>query len=300
MLTPLRYRLERLQHRQGELLRSADFRDQQTVEAELRWWHNRSLHNTYGIACGLAATQNGTQVMIAPGLAYDCFGRELLLPQPTELTLPAQPATVKLLMRYRETSTASCAPPVASCRCSDGANLPEGVDFRWVDAARTFDPRDGVLLPRSGVDVSGFTLPREPVQPRARALSRPRIATGSTSPGSGGWESWMDPRNPAAALGFQITIDTSAAGFTRPPCYFASLEGPRWVVVVKRSGTSAPSQVLLSDHVANATATGFMFRVFVRDSGPEEQKLAVFQAFACESRLSVHWLGIQDDGRQGS
>jgi hypothetical protein len=298
MLTPLRHRLERLRHRQGELLRSRDFRDQQTIEAELRWWHNRALHNAYGIACGLVVTQAGTQVTVAPGLAYDCFGRELLLSHPVELTLPPAPPAVKLLIRYRETSNASCSgPPVGSCGCSASAGVPEHLELRWVDATRRFDPREGVPLPRISVHANGRVLAADPVEMRARPLARPRIATGSTTPGSSGWELWERLDDPATTLGFQITIDTSVAGFTRVPCYFASLEGPRWRVLADGSD---PSLLLISDHIVHDSPTGFTFRVFAGleqpdNRQPNAQRLPAFQAFAREHRLSVHWLGIQDD-----
>ena len=40
--------LQRLRYWQGQKLLSRDFRDQVSYESELRWWHNRALHNAYG------------------------------------------------------------------------------------------------------------------------------------------------------------------------------------------------------------------------------------------------------------
>src|SRR5262249_23851380 len=54
--TPEQRDLERLRYWQGQMLRSRDFRDQAAQQAELRWWHNRALHNAYGVVAGLGVT----------------------------------------------------------------------------------------------------------------------------------------------------------------------------------------------------------------------------------------------------
>src|SRR3954471_19723641 len=85
--------LQRQIYRQGQLLRSADLSDGLADGAQLRWWHNRALHTAFGVAAGLVATINGagTRVRIGPGLAYDAFGRELLLWEPATLAIPQLP-----------------------------------------------------------------------------------------------------------------------------------------------------------------------------------------------------------------
>src|ERR1035438_9079967 len=85
--------LERLQYWQGQMLRSRDFRDDGAIEAQRRWWHNRAVHAAFGVNYGLQVTgdaSTGTLVLTVPcGLAYDCFGRELILKK--DATAPALP-----------------------------------------------------------------------------------------------------------------------------------------------------------------------------------------------------------------
>ena len=42
-------KLERVRYWQGQMLRSRDFNDMHAVEEQRRWWHNRALHNAYGV-----------------------------------------------------------------------------------------------------------------------------------------------------------------------------------------------------------------------------------------------------------
>src|SRR5439155_6053236 len=41
--------LERVRYWQGQMLRSRDFNDIHATEEQRRWWHNRALHDAYGI-----------------------------------------------------------------------------------------------------------------------------------------------------------------------------------------------------------------------------------------------------------
>ena len=74
----------------GQLLRARDLRDDFQTEPQLRWWHTVGFHNTWGIAEGLTvSTLGGEQGLhVAPGLAFDCYGRELLLTEPELVRLP--------------------------------------------------------------------------------------------------------------------------------------------------------------------------------------------------------------------
>src|SRR5215213_264257 len=83
--------MQRLRFWQGQRLLSRDFRDQTTYEAQLRSWHNRALHNAFGVSYGYAVTLNNGRIQIDCGVAYDCFGRELILQSPREISLPPAP-----------------------------------------------------------------------------------------------------------------------------------------------------------------------------------------------------------------
>src|SRR5262245_25900013 len=86
---------ERFIYRQGQILASRDFRDQQRMEESLRWMHNTALHNAWGVALGYEFTlsgvgpntwDSGETLTAHPGIAYDYFGRELILAQPVAFT----------------------------------------------------------------------------------------------------------------------------------------------------------------------------------------------------------------------
>src|SRR5579875_1933585 len=105
--------LERVRYWQGQLLRSRDFRVQMNTDSQLRAWHNRALHSAYGIALGyeitpLPDTGPLTGIRIEPGVAYDCFGRAIILVAEQVVLIPAAPSdgsgSMTLLLRYKEAS----------------------------------------------------------------------------------------------------------------------------------------------------------------------------------------------------
>src|SRR4030095_3370535 len=117
MSIPKQVELERLRYWHGQRLRSRDFRDQTAIEAQLRWWHNRALHNTFGVSLGLRvspvpASGSLTAVRVTCGLAYDCFGRELILQDTREIPVPTPPPRqgnlqvppMTLLLRYKDSA----------------------------------------------------------------------------------------------------------------------------------------------------------------------------------------------------
>ena len=200
--------LEQLQYWQGQALRSRDFNDEPDYAEQLRWWHNRASHGAFGVGFGLEMDQDGT---LHCGLAYDCFGRELVVAQNRVLKPVASGATQYLALTW----------------------AAAGAQPAWIPPDRA-SVTAGVLLARAdsgGVIDTAF----HPLQ--SRALARPRILGGSTPPGNTPWEKIMRPDTLASrvrtriqrgrinddAIGLQVRIDTSAAGFMRKPLYFVSL-----------------------------------------------------------------------------
>ncbi len=292
--------LQRLRYWQGQKLLSRDFRDQVSYESELRWWHSRALHNAYGVSYGFQVTLDDTHVEINCGVAYDCYGREVILqtpktmavPEPDEdferVTLVASIAAADQHITGREVlmGTVDCSSNTLTpliqwkqsrcCQLVDGVplaeisyepsapldSLPSNVRFPpSPDQKIYYDEEKKLLIAIDGLtaeeaaelkklsDDAAFNAAidtlvaageRTPVlnahfvQRRARALSRPRIGSGATVAGDTAWELWteiiLDPAgNKAPAdLGVQVTVDTSGAGFTETPCYFAWLQGTLW------------------------------------------------------------------------
>jgi hypothetical protein len=299
------FEMQRLKFWQGQKLLSRDFRDQTSYEAQLRWWHNRALHNAYGVSYGFAVTLDDTRVRIDCGVAYDCYGRELILQTPRELTIPAPDdkfasvtlvasfdagdrsiSSKELLIGAGGCSSKGVAPaiqwqPSDTFRFTEGValaeisyepsahldSLPTGVRIP-AEISRTvfYDGERKLLIAIGGLstkpendqvaklkalskDAAAYVAAidklaaadeRSPVLDarftvrRARGFTRPRIGSGQTVPGDTAWELWTETiinANGAkveADLGVQVTIDTSGAGFTEVPCYFAWVEGTLW------------------------------------------------------------------------
>lgn len=318
-------RLERVRYWQGQMLRSADFRDQNADTAQHRWWHNRAIHNAYGVYQGLQASAISpsgtlTGISVAPGLAYDCFGRELILESTQIVSLPKNisqpPLTIVLLMSY---TAGGCRPHANDeiCWTSMAAESTGTAAFSWVLLSQV-KVSDGVPLAQVEYDQNEVPQQLPFVPPGARPISRPAIATGTTLPETTIWAPWI------IDLGFQVTgarfsnpiigaqtrIDTSEAGFTRTPCYFAWLGGPVF---------DPNTAVLLPDmftSVDQESASGFTFRLWIPPQ-PQEivaQELinapiasgsgislitgplldfSTFASFARQQKLYIQWLACQ-------
>lgn len=89
----------------GKLVTAEDFELEQRYHIEKRWLLNRMLQRT-GIVSGLGvvADEQGT-VTVAPGFALDPHGREILVSEPQELTIPACGEPVSVCLLYAEVET---------------------------------------------------------------------------------------------------------------------------------------------------------------------------------------------------
>jgi hypothetical protein len=65
----------------GRLLTASDLAAEQAQARERQWLHNRALHGD-GIAAGLEVTVEWNTVHVAPGVAIDVLGREIVLTAP--------------------------------------------------------------------------------------------------------------------------------------------------------------------------------------------------------------------------
>jgi hypothetical protein len=298
---------ERFIYRQGQSLASRDFRDQGRMEAARRWMHNSALHNTWGIALGFEVSlpgnapnnkwDRGAELRVDPGIAYDCFGREMILAEPAVLTraefeddsgnLPDGLAgeVFLLVLRYQE-----CHKQVTTDICSGSVHsfrLPPPL-LLWKQRREV---QYGIEVPILGVS---FSKSNQTVEASIRQISierirpqaRPRMASGETVKGQTAWRAWeIQPlvfsSPPSGQIGLEVEIDTSSAGFQQQPCYFAWLNGPLQIAIDK-------SQVLIEPFVslANEELDSFVFRVFLL-SPIEPVRANILKWTVC-------WLGIEE------
>jgi hypothetical protein len=263
----------RLRHHHGETLAGRDFAAQAGQDDQLRWWHNRALHRAYGIVSGLGISVADGVATVEPGLAYDCHGRELILDRPRRVPVPLGETTPELVL----------------------GRHGDGVALCWV--------RPGSAAPAGGVPLG--VAENDP--PLVRPFARPLIGRGATIPGATAWEPWVESEGRRELhLGMQVEVDTSAAGFTAPPCYFAQITGSTW-------DARLPFLLLVPfEHIARHRRDGFTFRLlmpwlYLAEAFTTAPRLAIAVARRPDFRealrglaqitdLAVTWTGIQQRG----
>ena len=296
--------LERLRYQQGQQLRSGDRRDQVAIEAQLRAWHNRAMHNAFGIAEGFEVEFQAQSIVVKPGLAYDARGRELILQRPRTINFPRTSATETtnwlLLARLKETAEYAVRNQFSSvCFGRKDNRWLESPEFLWKQAHQ-WRPELGVPIARITVTAGAVTADPAFVPFRVRGLARGLIFAGESHPGNTTWEPWTNELVGARmTLGFQTKIDTSQAGFTQVPCYFASLQ------LAALKPLQPPAFVVPVHHVTGEAVNGFTFRIFfpglVMPGATDTEVFAInreFARFNARSRYYVSWIGIQNRPRR--
>ena len=283
------------------MLRSRDFRDQQAMDAQLRAWHNRALHNAYGIAKGIPDELEARQsidgsVLVKSGMAYDGFGRELLLPAEQSVQFEETKEQTILTLRYVASGSGAEIEPMAHGCFNKHPSMPgRNAELVWIPA-KDFSFRDGVALARTKGGDRSRELDETFVPRHARPLARPRIVTGATIPGATTWEVWDPSSLTSDASGVQVRIDTSRAGFTRPPLYFASLQGTLFIPGGVKDKTIIAFHL---DHIDEVTIKGFVFRfiIVLLHLTPDGRPRAVGEVrkFLEQQQAYIEWLAIEWD-----
>lgn len=312
--------LERVRYWQGQMLRSRDFNNIHAVEEQRRWWHNRAMHNAYGVyqdtprPFQVAFYGDQIAVTVTPGLAYDSFGRELILQAQQTIPLPAvmqDKDEFLLLIRYRMPQPNECMDNISgACYTDDAPPQPGFAEFIWRRPGQCCFT-DGVPLITLVVDSSAadkHVLKPLAQSPSVRPLARPQLGSGSTVPGNTPWELWTSGEEferEQEVYGVQTRIDTSAAGFTESPCYFAWLQGDLF------SPQTGQLAVAMFTSIAEESLNSFVFRI----AFPQPQIIPVvellvhtaaanfpppghvsareFGLFAHRQNLYVNWVGCQ-------
>lgn len=264
--------LQRIAHTEGDLLRAHDLNAGLASEDELRWWHNRAFHEPYGIALGLSvkaqAPGDTADVTVEPGLAYDTYGRELLLSDTAAVDFPpglAENQVVDLVLAWPAGAQGTSCESRGDDPCGPAAAALVELRWRTRRPGRLIEPILARFVHRLGKTERDASF--RPV--RSRALRRAKLARGETSRTATVWERWTvemtDPRGVRGEVvaGVQTRIDTRLAGFAEDPTgvapsYFA---GAHWNKP-EGGGTST-----FFGHVVDASPTGFTYRLLLRGIG---------------------------------
>ncbi len=125
MIATLRY-LKRNRFFSGKLLTAEDLELEQEYFRERLKRHNRYLHG-FGVVFGLEVSKSGGDVVISPGLAIDCQGNEIVVPEPLKLSLPSPGggSTLFLSVSYVEKETDPLPNPVPNCSEMENSRIEE-------------------------------------------------------------------------------------------------------------------------------------------------------------------------------
>ena len=103
--------LERARFFAGKLLTAADLEQEQDYLLARFRRHNRFLHG-WGVVAGLAVSTNGnTSITVESGLAIDCAGNELVLPEPAHVQLAGLSGKQFVTIAYCELPVAAQPTP---------------------------------------------------------------------------------------------------------------------------------------------------------------------------------------------
>lgn len=250
--------VERLQFFDGQRLFASDLQGIEAFHREMRWLHNRSLHQP-GIGRGFAVTGNrdDREVSIGPGYAIDALGREIVMTQAWVEPVPpvpgepdGRPTLFDLTVSYPDDAGLEVAETREGICLPRGAvRLREQPVFCWVRLRETekgnyqpVDPRlglqiqTGMRIVLTRIEVLDCNLRQQIslAQRRdARPSCQPYIACGEAPivAWSERTKASLPPTSefpPFTASYFLVAeVDTAAAGFATTPSYSVRLQSER-------------------------------------------------------------------------
>lgn len=255
---------DRITFREGQRLNARDLRDDRNGRARLRRLHVRHLHETWGIATGFDVQAVSPEaVAVGPGYALDTDARDLVLSTSLVVTVPAVagPELFVLVAMFLP----DCAFPTtsgASAACMDSPVHPrrEHPALAW---KRITELEMGPMVPLCHVVVEARKM-SGPVHTRvrryARRMVRPYVAGGTTDADSGNWTQFWHNN---LWYGMTHRVDTSDAGFTATPQYFAQLVPLRPSPVDRNTIELEQALAGAQGHVRETARDSFVFQVVV-------------------------------------
>jgi hypothetical protein len=157
-----------------------------------------------------------------------------------------------------------------------GRLLEADLVFTWCSAYRG-NADAGVPLVRVTREPSTELEVDASVRVLSRPFARPHLGSGQTIPGLAPWEPWE--------FGVQTRVDTSAAGFTRVPCYFAVLTSTRLPIPLP---VGLPP--LFKTYITDPGLSSFTLRVVLRTAPLQALMPEASRAYG----LTVCWIGCQE------
>ncbi len=148
--------IQRVNYFTGEFLKEEDFRDEQTYHMELRRRHNKLLHQQ-GVMDGLQVTVGQGKVTVAPGMAIDQQGREIVLSEgdKRDLTISTAPVVVGIKWREKEDKEVDEAGVKGKKRWTEWAELVTTDDADTIVLAKVTNANPVTLDPNFSPQRSG-------------------------------------------------------------------------------------------------------------------------------------------------
>ncbi|MEV0390292.1 hypothetical protein [Nonomuraea sp. NPDC050643] len=309
---------ERLRFFDGQQLYAEDLDGLEAANRELRWLHNRSLHQP-GVGAGLAVhgPLGSAVVLVQAGYALDAAGHEIVLTETETLRVPpvagegdGGPAFFDLTASYpadeeleeAETRQGVCAPRGI-------VRLRERPAFTWVrlkqdvsGTLRPVDPRHRADLEAGMKIILARAQVRECVLAADVSLAQRRTSTVADRPrvrcdtGYARWTWWSVPTGADSVIqGVEATIGTEAAGFAQTPCYSARVAGERPLeVTYQEEGDDVVTVFDGPVYVEEPARASFRCRVVLLSPDHEVSEAAMEAIVsAVRSQWAVTWLGIE-------
>ena len=230
--------VKRLNYFNTQFLQEADFQDEQAYHISLRRFHNRAIH-VWGIIEGLDISPTGDkEISVAPGVAIDKLGREIVLSPSSPLkSYSLSPftanAVVFLTLAYDNDTDEKDRNP-----SGDTAKFIRVTERPKLEATTTKPSDDGtvIVLGQVTLDGSGNVTPTK-IDLSSRRLARSKTSpiVGTANDGAvvpapdGNPSNWvifvsLGQVAPQAAiiLGFDVSAQVSTNGWTiRCACFTA-------------------------------------------------------------------------------
>jgi hypothetical protein len=239
--------VDRVQFFAGQRLLAGDLQALEELQREMRWLHNRSLHQP-GVASGFAVrgSKGDSVLVIEPGYAIDALGRELVLGRSHEEPVPPVASDgAGNPLQYDLTVSYSASLPIVDERggaCDDNAGsvrVREMPVFCWAEVGapdaeplrREIEKGLRILLAR--VEILNCRI-------HSVSIAQRRNAKPSNHPfvfASEAEVEWTIEPSAQSPFGIRLhpskPVDTRAAGFRTSPSYFVHLSGAQSIELVR-------------------------------------------------------------------